>query len=51
MASIALQRPAAMAIAEKVTEENSSGHYDDNTKTWSNRNYDLAATKKKNEDR
>jgi len=50
MTSFASKRPASMAIAEKVREENCSGHYDTKTKTWSNRDYELAAAKKHNED-
>lgn len=50
MKSTPQERPASLAVAEKVREESCPGHYDKGTKTWSNRNYDLTATKKHNED-
>ncbi|MDA8586768.1 hypothetical protein N9L47_10970 [Rhodobacteraceae bacterium] len=50
MTSLTSKRPASMVIAEKVREENCLGHYDAETNTWSNRDYDLAAAKKHNED-
>ncbi len=50
MKTSAKKRPASLAIAEKVREERAGGHYDTDTNTWSNRDYDLAAAKKHNED-
>ena len=41
--------PASRVIAEPVEEERSTGHYDEERKTWSHRAYELASTKKHNE--
>ena len=44
------KRPATLIIAEHVHEEKCPGQYLEEKKTWSNRNYALASTKKHNED-
>jgi hypothetical protein len=44
------KKPVGLVIAERVQEEQCGGKYDVATQTWSNRNYDLAAAKKHNED-
>lgn len=43
-------RPAVLLIAERVREEECTGHYDESRATWSNRDYALASSKKHNED-
>jgi hypothetical protein len=41
--------PASLIIAEEVSEPVCKGYYDEASKTWSNRDFELAATKKHNE--
>ena len=41
--------PPALLIAEEVRPVPMVGHYDEESQTWSNRNFDTAAQKKHNE--
>ena len=50
MANRTHKRPATLTIAEHVHEEKCPGKYIEAAKTWSNRSYTLASTKKHNED-
>ena len=46
----ATEKPVALIIAKKVDESIATGRYSTTTDTWSNRKYDLASSKKHNED-
>jgi hypothetical protein len=46
----ATAKPVVLFIAKQVEDPIASGEYSSVTDTWTNRNYELAASKKHNED-